>query len=328
MGGRIFKPLGYEAQRMSTEEYWSIYFSIDSALDKVFFRNSPSWPIKEKTDHGDIDIVVSDPKCPDWKEKLQPLLESSVQKSNSNVHSFLYKDRYQVDLVFQPIELHDWSHYYLSANDRGNLIGRVARHIGFCFGGEGFKYQFNANNGNFTRDILLTDRIGPALEFLGYEHITQHQSFEDLFDYITSSPLFDPAIYLLENRNQEGRHRDKQRKTYLAFLDWLHEEFPVMEPFQQAHKSVHLYRAFKRFPLFQSQYEEAVKDAERSAALKAALDGRAVSQMTGLQGTLLGKFLVHLKGQPDYEAQILSTDLVKKNQWILEVYNPWSLQLY
>lgn len=323
MGGRIFKPLGYEAHRMTTEEYWSIYFSIQGLLDKVFFRNTPSWPIKEKLDHGDLDIVVSDPKCPDWKEKIQLLLESSVQKSNSNVHSFLYKDKYQVDLVFQPTNLHDWSHYYLSANDRGNLIGRVARHIGFCFGGEGFKYQFSANNGNFTSDLLLTDRIGPALEFIGYEHITQHDTFEDLFQYITTSPIFDPSIYLLENRNQEGRHRDKQRKTYLAFLEWLQKEFPNMEPFQQAHKSVHLYRAFKRFPDFLNKYKEAQIAAEKSAFLKAALDGNAISQMTGLEGPDLGKFIRLLKGQPDFEATMLGPDLVKKNKWILELYSLW-----
>lgn len=306
---------------MTTEQYWSFYLgSIMRALDQVFWRHKPAWPVKEKPDHGDIDIVVSEPRFPNWKEKLQPLLESSVQKSNSNVHSFLFQDKYQVDLVFQSSSLHDWSHYYLSANDRGNLIGRIARHIGFCFGGEGFKYQFSANSGNFTKDILLTDHIEIALKFLGYEYNTHVPSFEYLFEYITSSPLFDPAIYLLENRNQEGRHRDKQRKTYLAFLEWLHKEFPIMEPYQPAHKPVHLYRAFKAFPGFQQRYEQAVKEAERSRLLKEGLDGKAISQMTGLEGPELGKFIQHLKSRPDFEEQILGQDLVKKNQWILSEF--------
>ena len=50
-----------------------------------------------------------------------------------------------------------------------------------------------------------------------------------MFDYISNSPLFVPEIYKLSNLNNKDKTRDKKRKTYNEFLEYLDKKYFTSE---------------------------------------------------------------------------------------------------
>src|SRR5699024_5199762 len=95
---------------------------------------------RSKPDFGDVDIVVASDGLPDdWQERLIRALGSRAHVSNGPVFSLEY-DRFQVNILLQSESNFDFASRYFAWNNLGNLIGRIAHHLGFKFGHDGLWY--------------------------------------------------------------------------------------------------------------------------------------------------------------------------------------------
>ena len=160
-------------------------------------------------------------------------------------------------------------------------------------------YFRDGTSGDYKfREIVLTRKFEEALPFMGYDPVTYGQGFdtpEDIYRYVASSVFFNPAIFLLENRNATSRVRDKKRVMYMQFLKFCeaHTDLPAYQ--YPADKAAWLPRIAEYFPHFQAEYDQAVADLAEHRAVKAKFNGEWVAQLTGLQGKELGAVMKQFK---------------------------------
>lgn len=261
---------------------------------------------RAKTDHGDLDLLVSTDHGYDPFLAAQALNATEVVR-NGPVTSVGVKVRedveelegnvFQVDLIAIDEASFDYAAGYFSFNDLGNLIGRTAHAAGLSHKHNGLWFYVRDGDYKF-REILLTRDYAEALRFLGYDPARFEQGFEDLkeiFEYVSGSAYFNADIFLLHNRNAQSRIRDRKRKTYTEFLKYC-EATPNLPSYAYPEdKSAWLPRIAKAFPHFQAEYDQALADLAELRAVKAKFNGEWVSELTGLQGKELGALMKRFK---------------------------------
>lgn len=319
MGGNALP--GIPTRRLNAEEFHRVARSVTFALTERFGARAEAIPAyRTKADFGDLDVVVEKEKVlaeGDGHAWLRDFAKAHGHarafKANGNVLSYDHRadpsgeDGFQVDLILTPAAEFDAALAYFSYNDLGNLIGRTAHKMGFVYGHRGLLYPFRDGTHLFrTLDVCLdTDR---ALEFLGYDPRRFRRGFEDLpdiFDYVTGSRYFNPALFLLENRNHTDRVRDRKRKTYSAFLQHL-EQHPELSAFAYpADKAEWLPRAIQAFPAFGVALEDTRRELEDSRFVRSVFNGDRVSGWTGIQGRELGHLMSAVReGFPSKDAWV------------------------
>lgn len=178
-----------------------------------------------KPTFGDMDIVVEDNgHFTDWFSIINNVFHSKeiVHTKNSPVISFEYKG-FQIDLILTASKCYDFAVHYYSYNDVCNLIGRITDAMGFKFGHNGLWYHYKNLDEGVDEKLCVTTDFKEALEAFGFSYERFLKGFYDLneiFEYISSNKYFNPDLYLLENRNHQGRTRDKKRVTYQEFLKY------------------------------------------------------------------------------------------------------------
>ncbi len=267
-----------------------------------------------KADFGDLDLLLSAEHVAaagGWsrlQELATTLFNATEQFKNGDVLSFDFRESkqqrepgFQVDLIAQASVSYDYALGYFSFNDLGNLVGRTAHRAGLAHRHDGLCYYIREGDYLF-RDIVLTRDYDEALAFLGYAPQRFREGFdtlEDIFRYVAGSAFFNRDIFLLENRNNQSRVRDRKRKTYTSFLAWCeaHPELPayVYPPDKRAW----LPRIAAHFPGFQPAYDQAMSDLAVQRQVKARFNGAWVSALTGLQGKALGLLMKHIKDSFD-----------------------------
>lgn len=305
MGGRAFEEVQH---RKTAREYfrwledWFIPRFTDLYGDNLEFI--PAYA--NKPDFGDADILAYYP--PDvWQSIVtgcREALGAEVSSKNGNVLSIGFREPdgllWQVDLIHTHPDEVEITKTYFSFNDLGNLMGRIAHRMGFKYGHDGLRYVIRdeGNSDHVVAEILVSRDPGAIFRFLGYEHRTFRQHFndlEDIFKYVVTSPYFSEDIFSLENRNHRSRVRDAKRPTYMKFLKWL-EDGNGIKPNQvqyfrdkKAFKAVSLRDAFSRFPEFADRYSAAVLEHSKKKELNELFDGLKLREATGLEGKDLGR---------------------------------------
>lgn len=262
-----------------------------------------------KPDAGDADILVEADDRYDPFKAAEALGAVEVVR-NGPVTSFGLKVRpelpeldgnvFQVDLIKSSPEEFDYASNYFQWSDLGNFVGRIA-HASFCahkHNGLYFYFRDPDEPDHLFREIVLTRDYGQALAYLGYDVARYNAGFdtlEEIFEFAASSEFFNPAIYLLENRNAISRVRDKKRPAYQGFLTYC-EAHPELPAYQfPANKETWLPRLVAHFPHFQAKYDQAKADLAELKAVKAKYNGEWVAQLTGLQGKELGGLMKRFK---------------------------------
>jgi len=228
MGGNAIK----NTQRVSAEEYHRRADILKRTLDdiiaglpvRVKYSVVPSYA--NKPDFGDMDVIWMQ----DWANDIDvsrltsPFGTETVR--NGNVVSINW-DGMQLDFIKMSEHEYDFALKYYSFNDLGNLIGRIARTLGFKFGHDGLYTRAEYNN-HVVNDHCVTSDWDEALTMLGFDPVRWHQGFNelsDIFDYVIGSRWFRKEAFLMENRNHDARQRDRKRKVYMAFLERV-SQFP------------------------------------------------------------------------------------------------------
>lgn len=273
----------------------------------------------EKDTFGDIDILYTDSN--DGKYLYQEIESSSrfpqVVRNGSItsipwVISYPLQDepRYvQVDLIRVPDDVFDFSFYYFAYNDLGNLIGKVAHAAGFKFGMNGLEYV--VRDGNYkVAEISVTKTFSEAMKFLDYEtyFVTEFNNLESVFQFVTSSQFFPYSSYALSKLSNKDRVRDRKRKTYNAFLDWLSTNNIKTDRLddRSEYRQTMLERAFIMFPHFKVEYDAAQKANEERKIIKEKFNGEIVSSITGLTDKALGRFIQKIRETPNFRQFVLT----------------------
>jgi hypothetical protein len=309
MGGNALK--NTQTQRLGREDFERVAVVVTNELRMAF----PGTPVdvipayRQKPTFGDLDVLIQTEgmQANGGGEKLRRMAVDVFNATdlfkNSNVLSFDYRASasqtepgFQVDVIGLPAAEYDFALRYYSFNDLGNLIGRTAHKAGFSFGHAGLVYPFREGTYMF-REVPLTRDFDAALQFLGYEpalHRAGFDTVEELFLYVVGSKYFNRDIFLLENRSYKARVRDRKRKTYTEFLDYIGaRRLPAFE--YPEDKSAWLPLAFEAFPQFATEYHATVRDLQNQRLLKERFNGERVREITGLEGAKLGWVMKHLR---------------------------------
>lgn len=221
MGGLALK--NTPTRRYERAEFDVISVELMDILKKEFKRVAMPLFYKNKKSFGDADLIVS---MEDFNGNVREYIESTFKPNeifhNGNCYSFDYKEL-QVDLITLAPEHFDSNEMYLSYNDLGNFIGRIAQGFGLKYGQEGLWYEHYYKGMNIGR-IPISKDYKAIYEFLGLSYARWEQGFnelEDIFEYIATSPYFNWKLFQLDKLNKINRERNLKRKSYMSFLEWM-----------------------------------------------------------------------------------------------------------
>lgn len=222
MGGRALK--NTFTRRYGREEFDEINIELTNILKKTFLRVDVPLFYRKKETFGDIDIVVSMIGYDEFnmRQYINDLFKPNEIFHNGNCWSFDYKEL-QVDIITVNPEHFDTLLMYLSYNDLGNLIGRIAHGFGLKYGQEGlwYEHQFKGKN---IGSVLVSKDYPKIFKFLGLPYERYEKGFdelEEIFTFIGNSPYFNWKSFQLDELNKINRDRNKKRSSYTAFLEWV-----------------------------------------------------------------------------------------------------------
>lgn len=290
MGGNLFKD---QSRRISSEEFKSLSLEIINSVPDVT-RSKIIKSYRNKESFGDIDIIYDNTYSQELLDYLNQ--HDYLLIINGPVKSILFKG-VQVDFIGVKPDEYDFAFNYFSYNDLGNLIGRIAHSFGFKFGHNGLLYVIRDkdNPTRVIKEIIVTQDYTKALNFIGYPSIddVEFNDLEDVFDFVMDNQYARPEIFLLENRNHISRVRDRKRKTYMMFLEYIktkeyHDRITPDRTFQ-------LNKAFRLFPEFHIKYNVTLVEHEHHKARHEKFNGDIVMKISGLDGKELGQLMIKLK---------------------------------
>lgn len=265
MGGNA--TLEYKTKRITKEENEKIInFLFDSLnKDKDFSSKNELFGIplsySEKESFGDIDLLTTmnlvkllnklsknsniliEPKYLAKKRdkngfRINSQIESIPVKIKTNEFE---TDFFQLDLILTTKENFDNHLRYLSFNDLGALIGRIAYSQGLRFGESGLYYNFPFEH-KFTEmlgktKLFISNDYFKILNMLGFENLPNKEDIKgiekfneqfknkiDIFNFIISNKNFNAEAFSVSTKNSKTKSRDRKRSTMKGFLDFLIEK--------------------------------------------------------------------------------------------------------
>lgn len=303
MGGNAIKTL--QTIRLEKKYYEHVASGTAEVL-RMAFPNAQIAVIPayaEKESFGDLDVLISGVTMDKLRDFVTQKLNSQEYYQNGNVLSFAFeitallmeKAFFQIDFITVPEEDFDFALNYFSYNDLGNLIGQTAHGIGLKFGHDGLWYKYIVDT-QLVKEMCITKDFNTALTILDYsvsEFKRGFQSLDDIFHYAVTSKYFSTWNYELENRNHVGRIRDKKRKTYMLFLDWM-EGKELRSDRNQRDLGIKV--ADEHVPAISLEFMYATLRYLKTERVKKKFSGELVKEWTGLDGKELGQFMSEYRG--------------------------------
>jgi hypothetical protein len=199
-------------------------------------------------------------------------------------------DGIQVDIIMVSPDLLDMGLSYFAWSDLGNLMGRTSRRMGFRYGHKGLSLQLPQG-----KRIPVSSEPRAIFSFLGYDFQRWQSGFDSLgemFKFVATGEFFNPDSYLWHNLNHSTRVRNRKRKSYAMFLDWVGKwggpkfDFSDTDDAQwekraDCHFGTHWREARRSF------FEEETRAKRR----RRIFNGGLVAETTGLRGEALGRFM-------------------------------------
>lgn len=304
MGGKALK-IAY-TRRYQREEFDELSKEMREILYNNFDKVDIPFFYKKKESFGDIDILVSGGIKP-MREYIEETFKPTEIFDNGNCWSFDYKE-IQVDLITCSIENFDTNFMYLSYNDLGNYMGRIAQGFGLKYGTTGLWYEHYFKNQNIG-SVPVSKDYSKIFEFLGLDYTRWEEGFdtlEDIFKFIAYSPFFNWEMYQLASLNKINRDRNAKRASYMSFLAWIAEH--VMGEFHQykfeENKTLYITIINDTFP--EANITKEIRKLEylecRKLYCKSKFSG--VMRKYGFQGKELGAVMDGYKKFVNYDETI------------------------
>jgi hypothetical protein len=314
MGGHAL-PLA-DTRRFEADEYFQTWYQFYQELQAKFpsIRAELIPAYYKKESFGDMDVLYRIPQP--WVdndvgnsaaltvEELKKTFSPKQIVNNSCVISLDYHG-IQVDMIYASTSEFDYALAYYSYNDLGNLVGKLARRFGMKHGHDGLWLPIR--DGDYhVGDILLTLDVRKTYEFLKLDYDVAQEGFanlDEIFNFVSSSPYYDPELYKLENLNHTAKIRDKKRETYRKFLEFGEKYTGPVEKMNRDKKSylVQVLNAFGKW----TEFETMMKNVVLHRAAREIFNGEIVAQVTGLQGKELGRFMRTLKECREFAPEVV-----------------------
>lgn len=336
MGGHAMKNYGVE--RLTKEQYDEVLSALTITLPYKTVA-IPSYRSKES--FGDCDLLTT-ATDEAFEKSLSKDFTLLGKKKNGSVTSYALKygsfPPFQFDLIKAKEDSFKFNYNYLSYNDLGNLVGRVAAAFGFKFAHDGLYilawYDHKGEERSVGRvkeygktndcaehriEKLFISNFDQALEFLGFDSLRFAQGFDnvdDILDYVASSKYFCKDFFLFENRNHDQRKRDVKRPTYTRALEYFDTlvETKSRDEVTKAFKA----DAAKKYSSIVNIKREMRKEVKRKYVLSRRLSSRRVTWLykrlfsKQLEGVALGNMMKFLNNNCD---KSLVVSGVSNYQW-------------
>ena len=315
MGGHAMKNYGVE--RLTKEQYDEVLSALAVTLP---YKTAAIPSYKSKDSFGDCDLLTTSTDEA-FEKSLSKDFVLFGKKKNGGVTSYALKygnfPPFQFDLIKAKEDSFKFHYNYLSYNDLGNLIGRIAAAFGFKFAHDGLyilawyshkgeersvgrvKEDGKTNDhAEYKMEKLFISNFDQALEFLGFDSLRFAQGFnnvDDILDYVASSKYFCKDFFLFENRNHDQRKRDVKRPTYTRALEY----FDTLVETKSRDEVTRAFKAdvAKKYPSIVNIKRAMRKEVKRKYVLSRRLSSRRVVWLYGrlfnkqLEGVALGNMM-------------------------------------
>jgi len=284
-------------RRYERGEFEVITNELTATLKQTFKRVEMPLFYRKKESFGDADYILSmEEYNGNMREYITETFKPNEIFHNGNCWTFDFREL-QVDLITVAPEHFDSNYNYLSYNDLGNYIGKIAHGFGFKYGQEGLMYDHYFKGSNIGRVIVSKD-YDKIYEFLGLSYDRWKQGFdtlEQIFEFVATSKYFNWEYLQLENNNRVNRERDVKRKSYMSFLEWIEANAKNDNHRYQYNKdkSVYVEAAAKFFPEAGVELEIRRFEYEhcKDLYINAKFNGGDVMRKYGFKGKELGVVL-------------------------------------
>lgn len=255
MGGRAFlsgpNPLNvvrlptdqYVKLRDQCQKYAVLHFPtilcladfVGSILLKFYNRVAVPPEAPEKTDHGDIDVLVDEALFIFTTHDLKKALGADAHTKAGRTTSFAIRipgnmsSFFQLDVGTCKKGCLEWDSLIYAYGDLWHILGSTVMHHGLAINDCGLHARVKEPN---RKDCLLHLTSDPQemMDLLGLDHSRYKQGFttlDELFEWTTSTPLFRRNFFKKETISEkQGRIREK-RPMYSNFVtEWLPRNIP------------------------------------------------------------------------------------------------------
>lgn len=299
MGGLALK--NTPTRRYERAEFEVISKELMDVLKKDFKRVAMPLFYKNKKSFGDADIIVS---MEGFNRNVRDYITETFKPNeifhNGNCYSFDYKEL-QVDIITVAPEHFDSNEMYLSYNDLGNFIGRIAQGFGLKYGQEGLWYEHYFKGMNISR-IPVSKDYREIYKFLGLSYERWEKGFdelEDIFEFIATSPYFNWEMFQLHRLNKINRERNLKRKSYMTFLAWMDANVADDNHKYEFAKTQEEYNKMIMAAFPNANLEMEIRKAEyeycKSLYMKSKFNGGEIMKRYGLQNKELGDAITGFK---------------------------------
>jgi hypothetical protein len=320
MGGNALK--NTYTRRYNKPEFETISNSVLNTINEkltVHVKDCAIIPYyRTKDSFGDLDVIYSTYNdLPIVKQQIIDVFSPSEIVVNGSVISFNVEEL-QVDIIHSKDHVFDYAFNYFSWNDCGNLIGKICHKFGLKHGHMGLTFPLRDGNNKFSEILLCTD-YNRTLEFLGLDPIAYQRGFDtlnEMFQFVSSSTYFTPALFAFEAMNATARIRDKKRTTYNGFLEYCDAYTGSVYDLFLENKEEYVPYILTCFPESRMAFADAVCDLNIQRVVKQKFNGSLVSSITLLTGNELGKFIQYLRDLPEFSTDIVlysSTETIESN---------------
>jgi hypothetical protein len=337
MGGKALKRV--KTRRLAREEYLTVERQVVTFLAQHADLVGVPRYFDSKESFGDLDVVY----CSSQPERVVELFaqqfgsQEKVRGGHVCSLDFQFLDReleaFQVDLILVKPEHFMSNLFYLSYSDMGAILGMLFKSYGLGYGGDpGLFHQVLINwipsqcvgRLTITHDpVKICQVLGldprPALESL--EPMRElddtriiggsggpFSSHDEIFDYISSSPLFNHQFWTARalHWNHKERDRAKTRPMYGDFLTRYipgkygfvpntglspDEEKESLLTVEERERFVN--EVLDRFGLKEAR-GRMIEEYRLKQQARERFNGQRVSTLTGLTGPSLGLFMKRL----------------------------------
>lgn len=336
MGGNAMK--NYGVQRLSKADYDTV---ISALLPNLPEKTLPVPAYRSKDSFGDCDLLTTATNQA-FESSLSKDFVVLGKKNNGAVTSYAIKYKelppFQFDLIKTKRDHFNFNYNYLSYNDLGNLIGRIAAAFGFKFAHDGlyllawYNHQGEERSvdrvkedgktnehAQIRREHLLISDFDKALEFLGFDPQRFSQGFGDIdeiLDFVANSKYFCKDFFLFENRNHDQRQRDSKRPTYLKALEY----FDTLTDSKSRDEVTRVFKAnvATKYPSIINIKRAMRKEIKKKYVLSRRLSSRRVVWLykrlfsKQLEGVALGNMMKFLNNNCD---KSLATNGLSNYEW-------------
>ena len=211
MGGKVF-----QTQRMTKQQY---DFVCDKIEEIVGGLGHITKQLTDKTDFGDVDLVVYDV---DEDDVLTKLSNYVLDKNGSSLKLQFGDVIFQCDIVLADKEIGNIADVWELHNhgDFYNFVGKMTNAAGFkisCDGSIKFRYSK-------SKSVTTSLSIKQLLQLLDIDKpvtLEYNMTKAEMFEKIVKSKFFKKEYFDLNNLNNRSRKRQLKRPTYMEFLEYI-----------------------------------------------------------------------------------------------------------